>query len=191
MATFLSDQMFLPVMTALSASLIATVTDIRSLRIRNSLTVPLCVAGIVFHGMMEGWPGLALSLAGIGIGFAVLILPYLMGILGAGDVKLLMGMGAWLGGHNTALVALFGCLAMGLVAVVVLAKREGTKAVWLNLQLSILRLQTIRRHLFTSQNDLKDIKSMAADPVQRHKLIPFSIMLAMGSVALVGVLLVG
>ena len=100
MATFLSDQMFLPVMTALSASLIATVTDIRSLRIRNTLTVPLCLSGIVFHCWMGGWSGLSVSVAGIGIGFAVLILPYLMGILGAGDVKLLMGMGAWLGGHN-------------------------------------------------------------------------------------------
>ncbi|MGB0761762.1 MAG: A24 family peptidase [Rubripirellula sp.] len=191
MATFLSDQMFLPVMAALSASLIATVTDIRSLRIRNTLTVPLLVSGIVFHCWMEGWSGLTVSVAGIGIGFAVLILPYLMGILGAGDVKLLMGMGAWLGGHNTALVALFGCFAMGFVAVVVLAKREGSKAVWYNLQLSILRLQTIRRHLFASQGELKDIKSMASDPAQRHNLVPFSIMLAMGSVALVGILLVG
>lgn len=190
MATFLQDEMFLPVTAALVASLIATVTDIRSFRIRNVLTVPLCLTGIIFHGVVGGMPGIVMSVVGVCIGFCVLILPYLTGILGAGDVKLLMGMGAWLGGNNTALVALIGCLSMGVVAALLLAKREGIQAVWLNLQLSFLRLQLIRRHLFSSQSGNSDIKTMAADPSQHHKLIPFSIMLAMGTVALVAILLV-
>ena len=175
--------MMVPYTAALSAAIIATVTDIRSLRIHNSLTVPVCLSGLAFHGMQSGWEGFFGSLAGIAIGFAVLILPYLMGILGAGDVKLLMGIGAWIGGHGTALVALFGCLATGVVAVILLARRDGFQAVRVNAHLSLLRLQTIRRHLFSAA-DGKDIKAMAADPKKRQNLIPFSIMLALGLVTL-------
>ena len=183
MTNFMGESMMVPYTAALAAAIVATVTDIRTLRIHNVLTVPVCLSGLLFHGMQSGWEGLIASLAGVGIGFAVLILPYLMGILGAGDVKLLMGMGAWIGGHSTALVALFGCLATGVVAVVILARRDGFSAVRVNAHLSLLRLQTIRRHLF-STSDGTDIKSMAADPKKRQNLIPFSIMLTMGLVTL-------
>jgi prepilin peptidase CpaA len=191
MASSLNDEMILPVMAALAAALIATVTDVKTLRIRNSLTVPLCVSGVAFHGWADGWSGCVLSLAGVAIGLVILIVPYLMGILGAGDVKLLMGMGAWLGAQQTAMVAFFGCLIMGLVSMVIMAKQDGVHMMWLNLQVSILRLQTIRRHLFSSSHELQDIKTMAADPEQRQRLIPFSVMLAMGAVLLVAVLLIG
>jgi len=184
MDAILSDQTFLPMMTALIASLAATVTDIRSFRIRNTLTVPLCVSGITFHGYMEGWGGIMVALAGVSVGVAVLIVPYLMGILGAGDVKLLMGIGAWLGVDNTALVALFGCVATGVMSAVILARRDGLDAVRTNAHLSYLRIQTIGRHFVAAPVE-SDIKTMASDPYQRKKLIPFSIMLAIGLVSLV------
>ena len=179
------DPMWMPVAAALATSLMATIADVKTLQIRNTLTVPLCLTGIGFHVWLSGWEGLLLSLGGVLVGFGCLIVPYLIGILGAGDVKLLMAMGSWLGSTHTALVALFGCLALGVLAVLLMGKREGFAAVWFNLQLSVLRLQTIRRHLFGSQKHLQDIRSMAKDPTQRGNLIPFSVMLAMGTCVLV------
>jgi prepilin peptidase CpaA len=186
-----SDPMWLPVAAALATSLLATAADVKTLQIRNTLTVPLCLTGLGFHLWLGGWEGVSLSVVGITVGFGCLIVPYMIGILGAGDVKLLMAMGAWLGGYHTALVALFGCLSLGVLAVVVMAKREGLSAVWFNLQLSVLRLQTIRRHLFGNREHLKDIRSMARDPNQRGNLIPFSVMLAMGTCVLVLVISAG
>ena len=182
---FTSDPMWLPVAAALVSSLIATAADVKTLKIRNTLTVPLCLTGIGFHLWLNSWQGLGSSLAGISVGFACLIVPYMIGIMGAGDVKLLMAMGSWLGGYHTALVALFGCLSLGALSVIVMARREGVSVVWYNLQLSVLRLQTIRRHLFGNGEQLKDIRSMAQDPNQRRNLIPFSVMLAMGTGILV------
>ena len=184
MDILIRDPMWLPVAAALGTSLLATLADVKTLQIRNTLTVPLCLTGIGFHTWLNQWQGLWLSLAGVSVGRACLIIPYLIGILGAGDVKLLMAMGAWLGGYHTAMVALFGCLALGVFAIAVMARREGISAVWFNLQLSMARLHTVRRHLFGNQRHLRDIRSMSQDPEQRGNLIPFSVMLATGTCVL-------
>lgn len=75
----------------------AAASDIRKHRIPNYLTVPAAVLGVCFHSFAPGGWGIATSLAGFGVGFALLLLPWLLGGGGMGDVKLLAALGAWLG----------------------------------------------------------------------------------------------
>ncbi len=76
---------------------VAAAVDARLRRIPNLLTVPTAIGGLLYHTLApEGW-GLAASAAGLGVGFLLLLLPFLLGGGGAGDVKLLAALGAWLG----------------------------------------------------------------------------------------------
>lgn len=81
----------LPFLTA------ALFTDIRWMRIPNWITLPALIAGITLQMIMSGWHGLLLSLCGAGAGIMLLLIMYFIGAVGAGDVKLFAGIGAWTG----------------------------------------------------------------------------------------------
>jgi prepilin peptidase CpaA len=98
-------------------TLIAAVWDMRTRRLPNWLTVPAFGCGLLFHLCTSGWTGLGTALAGFATGFGVLLVLWLIGGSGAGDVKYMGALGAWLGATLTvyvflvsaALVAIGGC----------------------------------------------------------------------------------
>ena len=75
----------------------AAVTDLRQRRIPNYLTVPAALLGLLFHSFAPGGWGFLTSLAGFAVGFGLLLLPWIVGGGGMGDVKLLAALGAWFG----------------------------------------------------------------------------------------------
>ena len=75
---------------------LAVVSDIRSHHIPNPLALTGLVLGLAGHGWRGGGPGLLLSLEGVAVA-ALALLPYALGGLGAGDVKLLGAVGALMG----------------------------------------------------------------------------------------------
>jgi prepilin peptidase CpaA len=76
---------------------IAAVVDFRWQRIPNWLTVPAAVLGLVYNLAMPHGIGVLPSLAGFAIGFSLLLLPWILGGGGMGDVKMLAALGAWVG----------------------------------------------------------------------------------------------
>lgn len=91
--------------------------DLRTRRIPNYLTLGTAVAGLAFNCMTHGLSGLADGFLGMFLGFACLILPYLWGGMGAGDVKALAALGAWLGPKLTLLLFCYMGIAGGGIAV--------------------------------------------------------------------------
>ncbi|MGD9645119.1 MAG: prepilin peptidase [Pirellulales bacterium] len=78
-------------------ALAAAWTDLRSHRIPNALTVPAALAALAYHSLAPQGLGFLMSLAGLGVGLALLFVPAALGGSGMGDVKLLAALGAWLG----------------------------------------------------------------------------------------------
>jgi prepilin peptidase CpaA len=76
---------------------VATYTDLRSRRIPNWLVLPFLVAGFAVSGWLYGWHGIVQSLEGAGLALAIYGLLFFMGGMGAGDVKLCIAIGAWVG----------------------------------------------------------------------------------------------
>lgn len=99
---------------------LATVWDVATRKIPNALNAAGAVLGLAFHLWRQGWSGLANSLAGFAAGFAVVLLLYLAGAVGAGDVKLFAALGAWVGAAGVLYCAMYSILYGGLIGIVVL-----------------------------------------------------------------------
>ena len=98
--------------------------DIRSHRIPNVLIVTGVMAGILLHARLEGFSGVVAAVGGCAVGLVVLLPFYVMRMLGAGDVKLMAMVGAFLGPWDV-LGALLATLLAGGVMALVVALRAG------------------------------------------------------------------
>jgi Flp pilus assembly protein protease CpaA len=107
-----------------AAGLVASVTDLRRMIIPNWLTFPLMLGGVVYGGIMGGWPGLGAAAIGIAVGGAVFLFNYVSSGGGAGDAKLMMGMGAWLG-WEASLTLIMCVTVVGLFAAIFATARRG------------------------------------------------------------------
>lgn len=97
--------------------------DIRTRRIPNYLTLTIALAGLGFHAGFQGLSGVLQSVAGLAVGFGLLLIPYLLGGMGAGDVKALAALGAWLGPALILILFFYMALAGGLLSLIVLWRR--------------------------------------------------------------------
>jgi len=97
---------------------VAVVTDLRSRRIPNWLVFPYWLAGIVVQGVLHGWHGIGQSLAGAGLAILIFGALFLLGGMGAGDVKLCAAAGAWIGPAQTMFALIFTGLAGGAMVLI-------------------------------------------------------------------------
>ncbi|WP_440117430.1 A24 family peptidase [Paenibacillus sp. QZ-Y1] len=102
----------------------AFITDVRSMKIPNRLTLPVTVSGILAHIIWRGWEGFLFSAAGFAACFSVLFLMYVIGAVGAGDVKLFGGIGAWTGLAFGIHVMIYSVLYAGAIGLVILLFRK-------------------------------------------------------------------
>ena len=105
---------------------VAVVTDIRSHKIPNWLTLPAIGIGLLIHAWLNGVPGVLWALGGVLV--SGLMLPWRALGWGGGDVKLLAGVGALMGPIFALWTLLGAALAGGLLALGVLVKRGVVQA---------------------------------------------------------------
>ncbi len=122
----MSDPLLL--ITLIAVLLTVVVTDIRSYRIPNWLTAPAMAGGLLIHTFLNGQAGLILSLEGLGLGLGLFLIFYLMGGMGAGDVKLMAVVGSFLGPTEVLYAAMMIGLLGGLYAVASMASCWGLRA---------------------------------------------------------------
>ncbi|MDO5126716.1 MAG: A24 family peptidase [Eubacteriales bacterium] len=70
--------------------------DVRYMRIPNMWNLCWAIAGIIYSIRIAGWHGLFCSLIGIMIPIVVFLILFILRAMGAGDIKLLSGIGAFL-----------------------------------------------------------------------------------------------
>lgn len=100
--------------------IICFLTDIREQKIYNKVIFPSLAVAIFLQVVFYGYNGLKLSLSGFLVGFCILLIPYLLGGIGAGDVKLLALIGAIKGSLFVLNTALFMALIGGAIAIAII-----------------------------------------------------------------------
>ncbi len=105
--------------------LICSITDILWRKIYNLVLFPAVILAFVLHFLEGGMIQLGYSLLGCAAGFSILIIPYMLGGMGAGDVKLLAVIGSLKGTVFIAVTADYMALIGALIALVILLLRGG------------------------------------------------------------------
>ncbi|MBN1622105.1 MAG: prepilin peptidase [Endomicrobiales bacterium] len=116
---------------------VSVYTDLRYRKVFNFITMPALILGVGFNLMYSGNNGLRESFYGILAGFGFLFLFYLMGGIGAGDVKFMAVIGAIKGYKFVLMGGIYGAVAAGIAAVLIMISkgrlRETSKKVLLAL----------------------------------------------------------
>jgi prepilin peptidase CpaA len=165
-------------------SLLAAVLDVRTHRLPNWLTVSGFVSAVLFHAVSgalhNGWAGLGqgllLSLGGFATGFGILLVLWLIGGGGGGDVKLMGALGAWLGWKFTLYVFFLSvvfAILLSTIVLVVQAARHGFGHVQ-------------RRYLNrVDASNAKHNRRAANQRAQRHekrrRVLPYALPVALGT----------
>lgn len=113
------------------------ICDRNTALIPNRFTVPIAVGGILLGFVTGGLAGLESSLFGFVIGFIALLVPYLLGGMGAGDVKMLAALGAVVGYPSIVYLIIGMALAGGVMALAKLTFLPG-------FSLFLLRMKLVR-----------------------------------------------
>lgn len=144
-------------------------------RVPNWLNGTLLVTGLAmqcgFHGLQGLWSGLG----GAGVGFVVLIVPWMMHGMGAGDVKLMAAIGAWFGPAMTFWAFVAGAVIGGVAGVAMIMIAGKGRQACANVNTIMMKLSN-PVHWFT---DFGGAKSFGAT----SQLLPYGIPLTMGSIA--------
>src|SRR5512133_122536 len=147
---------------------IACVTDVRWRRIPNALVLTLALTGFAFSVWVDPWlVGVGRAMGGLSLGFGIWIVFYVVGAIGAGDVKLFAAAGAWLGPAATWRAALVGAALGGALAIAMLLRERRARQ---GLEKVMVSVST------------RSLAGLAPDPTApRSRQLPYGVALACGA----------
>jgi prepilin peptidase CpaA len=166
---------------SLLAALLLTVmaaawTDFHTWRIPNSLLAPSAAAALMLSAFVPAAQGLYSSLLGAAVGLLIFLPLYILKGMAAGDVKLMTVIGLYAGPQLTLDISLLTALIGGLW-VVILFNREMSVENHNDSLGVCLRHRTLRR----SNRSKKFI------PQNKSLLIPYGVVIAVGTIAALGI----
>jgi len=106
---------------------IAGIWDLTFSRIPNWLTFPAMVFAVGYHVLTSSVAGLLLSISGLLVGFFIFLSFYILGGMGAGDVKLMAAIGAFIGPRDVFYAALFTAIAGGIYAAILCIVKKNNR----------------------------------------------------------------
>jgi prepilin peptidase CpaA len=157
---------------------VAAVIDGLKLKVPNWITFPMVISGWIYSAMFSpfaGWEGLMYSVTGTVVGLALLLPAYAIGGMGAGDVKLLAGIGAWMWGTATLYAFAASAIVGGIIAVLMVVVRRG----WSKHQSQFWMIC----NEILAVKDPEKLSAIAAERKPSMMLLPYGIPIAIGSIA--------
>lgn len=165
----------LPVLLALC--LAAVRADLRTGKVPNALNGPALACGLLLSGVLGGPAVLAESLAGALLGLSILLLPFLLHMVGGGDVKFLAAAGAVVGWRILLPAFLVGA-AFGAVTGLILLAVADRSLVKMRHALVLLHAGMWRRHAEPGQG-------VAVGPADVR--LPYAVPLSLGLVTITAI----
>src|SRR4029078_10298240 len=157
---------------------VAAVIDGLKLKVPNWITFPMILSGWIYSAAFSpyaGFEGLFWSLVGTAVGLALLLPAYAIGGMGAGDVKLMAGGGAWGGGTTTFYAFCVSAIVGGILAVAMVLYRRA----WQKHQSQFWMIW----NEILSVRDPEQLSTIAAERKSTMLLLPYGIPMAIGTIA--------
>jgi prepilin peptidase CpaA len=164
-----------PVKLVCALLIVAAYIDGKQLRVPNWLTYPMVFSGLVYSAWTGGWSGLEYGFLGMLVGLACLLPLYAVGGMGAGDVKLLAGVGAWMGVSTTFYAFCVSTVVGAVMAVLMVLYKRSISKHYSQLLLILSEWLTIKNP--------KELSRIAAERKPTMLLLPYGIPICIGSIA--------
>jgi prepilin peptidase CpaA len=155
--------------------IVAAYIDGKQLRVPNWLTYPLALTGLTYGAIAGGWSGFGDAFLGMAVGLACLLPLYAVGGMGAGDVKLLAGVGAWMGAAVTFYAFCVSTFVGAGMAVLMVLYKRGVSKHYAQLMLILTEWLTIKNP--------KELSRIAAERKPSMLLLPYGIPICVGCIA--------
>ncbi len=120
---------FVPYAAALAACGVAIVTDVRTRKIPNAIPIALGIFAIAWAAF-GGWQSLLSAVAAGAVVLLLGLIPFSLGLIGGGDVKLLAASAVLFGLPEVVRLVLFTALAGGVLALLFALLAGETKGVF-------------------------------------------------------------
>ncbi|MYM75077.1 hypothetical protein GTP56_23185 [Duganella sp. FT134W] len=172
----------LPLILLCLLLVLAVRSDLRARRIPNLLVFSGSLLGLLLNALLApgasllfqpfGGIGLLQALAGLGLGLALLLPMYMLRALGAGDVKLMAMIGAFVGPYAVPGIVLLTFLAGGVLALAV--------AAWTGRLRAMLR-NTYHMGLYSVLRGLQGDSTAIEAPAQPSGRLPYAVAITLGT----------
>jgi prepilin peptidase CpaA len=140
---------------AFAVGLFGGVHDLLTHRIPNWFTFPAILAGLAASVAFGGLSGLWLGFLGLGLGFIAFFPLWIFQVMGGGDVKLMMAIGAWSSPKNVFYVLIFSLISGGVFALFDVIARGRLKSVLRSIYFLILSAMNPEMPRFEMEIDSK------------------------------------
>jgi prepilin peptidase CpaA len=167
-----------PVWIVCVTLVVAAVIDGWKLKVPNWITFPMIISGWIYSATLSpyaGWEGLMYSILGTAVGLMLLMPAYAIGGMGAGDVKLLGGVGAWIWATSTLYAFAVSAIVGGILAVIMVLVRRGWDKHQGQFWMICNEILTVK--------DPEKLSAIAAERKSQMLLLPYGIPIAIGTIA--------
>ena len=154
--------------------IVAAYIDGKEFRVPNCLTFPMVISGLIFNVATEGWLGLGFGLLGMIVGLLCLIPLYAVGGMGAGDVKLMAGVGAWMGWQTTIFAFCLSTFVGAVMAIGMALYKRNFKKHYANFLMIFMEWIIIKKP--------SELSQIAAERKSSMLLLPYGIPICIGSI---------
>lgn len=152
--------------------LVSCYTDLKERRILNILVLPGMLLALVLHLAQQGLAGILFWGKGTLAGIALLFIPFVLGGIGAGDVKLLGVVGSFKGAWFAFQTFLCAAILGGLFSLIVLCKEKKLKSTLGNVGKALKVL------LFSSFR----VINLGSFAQEKFVAIPYGLAIALGAI---------
>jgi prepilin peptidase CpaA len=151
--------------------------DYKEKRVPNYLNGLIILSGLVAQFLFNGMHGMLSGVEGLVLGFGLLIIPWAMYMMGAGDVKLLAGMGVWMGPEMVLWTFVIGAMIGGVASLIMITAKHRWGGAIGNFQLAAIKCSSAK----LAFSEVGAVKSLAS-----KQLIPYGVPLTGGALIVMG-----
>ncbi len=151
--------------------------DYKEKKVPNYLNLIIAISGIIVQSLFFASSGVLWSFEGLALGLGLLIIPWAMYMMGAGDVKLLAGIGAWIGPGAVLWSFVIGAIIGACVSILMIARKNRWSVAAENFHLATIKCTNPK----LAFSDLGSVKSLG----DKAQLIPYGVPLTAGTLIVI------